>query len=280
MKTDERKPQYWWQYLSAPEVIKRAKKCDIAILPLGSLEQHAAHLPIGHDTIQLFSMCEAMAERTGAMLLPSPWYGTHPYSQFGTPGTIPLENDTGRAVIKDIVHGAAVAGYNKFFLFFGHANAVACAYAVQELGREGYFVASVWFENLIRDKNFDIMEEPFSHASEAETSIGLALFPEFVDMSKAVKGEWTTLVDNRFYQGCSDPPGTPQNKPCLWDGITFIPPEQKDPLFLKGGGVWGDATIATAEKGRKYVEILVDRMVEFINHIKERYPAGVKPPVK
>jgi len=274
----EIKPQYWWQYLSAPEVVEMAKKCDIAILPLGSIEQHGAHLPNGHDTIQLFPMCEAMAERTGAMLLPTPWYGSHPYSQFNYPGTIPLQNDTERAVIKDIIRGAACAGYNKFFLFFGHANAVAAAYAVQALGHEGYFVASVWFQNLIRDKHYDIMETAFQHAGETETSIGLALFPEFVDMNKAEKGTKTLLIDSRFFQGCSDPPGTPQNKACLWDAVTLCVPEYKDPKFTNG--IAGDPTIATAEKGRKYAEVIVDRMVEFINYIKERYPAGVKPPVK
>ena len=42
-------------------------------------------------------------------------------------------------------------------------------------------------------------------------------------------------------------------------------------------GVFGDATIATREKGEKYVTVVVDRMVEFVNHIKERHPVGTKP---
>jgi len=259
MKIDERRPQYWWQYLSAPEVIERSKKCDIAILPLGSIEQHGPHLPNGQDTIQLFPMLESMAERTGAMLLPCPWYGSHPYHHFYRPGTIPLQNDTMRAVIKDIIRGAAYAGYNKFFIFFGHGEAVAAAYAVQELGLEGYFVASVWFQNLIRDKHYDIMETGFWHAGETETSIALALFPEFVDMSKAEKGTCTTLVDSQFFQGCADPPGTPQTKACIWDAVTLCMPEYKDPEFING--IVGNAPLATAEKGRKYVEIVVDRMV-------------------
>ena len=275
---EENKAQYWFQYLSAPEVIERAKKCDIAILPLGSIEQHGSHLVTGHDSLQMFSMLESMAERTGAILLPCVWYGSHPYHHFQTPGTIPLQNDTMCAVIKDVIRGAAYAGYNKFFIFFGHAHAVAAAYAVQALGHEGYFVASVWFQNLIRDKHFDIMETAFQHAGETETSIGLALFPEFVDMSKAEKGTKTLLIDSRFFQGCADPPGTPQTKACLWDAVTLCVTEYKDPKFTNG--IAGDPTLATAGKGRKYVDTVVDRMVEFINYIKERYPAGVKPPVK
>ena len=78
----EKQASFWWQYLSAPEIVERARECDIAILPLGSIEQHGPHLPTGHDTIQLFTMLESIAERTGAMLLPCPWYGAHPYHHF------------------------------------------------------------------------------------------------------------------------------------------------------------------------------------------------------
>ena len=149
---------------------------------------------------------------------------------------------------------------------------------MQELGLEGYFVASVWFPKLVRDEHYDIMETGFWHAGETETSIGLALFPEFVDMSKAVKGTRTTLVDSQFVQGIAEPPGTSQSKVCQWDGLTLSVPEYKDELL--DNGVIGDATLATEEKGQKYVKVVVDRMVEFVNYIKERYPVGVKPPVK
>lgn len=84
-----RKESYWWQHKSWDEIVEHAKKCDIAILPLGSIEQHGHHLPTGHDTMQLFPMMEEVARQTGAMLLPCPWYGAHPHHHWGFPGTIP-----------------------------------------------------------------------------------------------------------------------------------------------------------------------------------------------
>ena len=269
----EKHAKYWWQYLSWPEIVERAKECDIAILPLGAIEWHGPHLPTGHDTIQLFPMVEMIAERTGAMLLPCPWYGAHPCHHYGVPGTIPLRNETMVNVIKDIVHGASVAGYNKFILFFGHGQAFVTNYVVQELGLEGYFVASVMFQNLTKDVQFDIMETGFAHADESETSIGLYTHPQFVDMSKAGKGEGTILISSEYYQGVSE---AALSKPCRFDELTKTAPEQKL-VGTSASGIFGDATLATEEKGRKYVEVIVDRMVEFVNHIKEKYPAGVRP---
>ena len=269
----EKQAQYWWQYLSWPEIVERAKKCDIAILPLGSIEQHGPHLPTGHDTLQLFPMLEKVAAKTGVMLLPCPWYGAHPAHHHYFPGTIPLQNDSARAMVKDIIRGASLAGYNKFIIFFGHGQAFMTNYAVQELGLEGYFVVSIMFQNMVKDVHNKIFQTPFWHADEAETSIGLYTHPEYVDMNKAAKETSSGMVDSKFVQSPSE---ASLCKPCRFDEGTFSEPEYK---VLKLG-IIGDATLATREKGEKYVEAVVERTVEFIEGIKARYPAGVKPPVK
>lgn len=268
----EKHAKMWWQYLTWNEIVERARTCDLAILPLGAIEQHGPHLPTGHDTLQLFPMLESIAERTGAMLLPCPWYGAHPYHHYKFPGTIPLQNDTLRALIKDVVRGAAFAGYNKYIIFFGHGEAFVANYTVHELGLEGYFVASVMFQNLVRDLHPEIMETGFAHADESETSIGLYTHPEYIDMSKARKEIVTPLVSREFFHGVSD---VMSGKPCRFDELTRNRPEYK---HLKTG-IIGDATLATEEKGRRYVQVIVDRMTAFINHIMETYPAGTKPPV-
>ncbi|OGR24229.1 MAG: hypothetical protein A2139_11125 [Desulfobacca sp. RBG_16_60_12] len=270
----EKHPKYWWQYKAWPDIVRQAKTNDIAILPLGSIEWHGPHLPTGHDTIQLFPMLEMIAERTGAMLLPCPWYGAHPCHHYGVPGTIPIRNETMVNLVKDIVHGASVAGYNKFILFYGHGQIAMADFAVQELGLEGYFVASVMFQNLTKDVQFKIMEKGFWRADESETSIGLYTHPEFVDMSKAAKQDpEPMLIDSKFVQGVSE---ASTSKPLAWFDLTVLRPESQ--MVAEGAsGVFGDPTIATREKGEKYVQVIVDRMVELVDHIKEKYPAGVKP---
>lgn len=272
MKT-ENKTACWWQYLTWPEIKERAKQCDIAILPMGSIEQHGLHLPTGHDTLQLFPMLEEVAEKTGAMLLPCPWYGAHPSHHWNFPGTIPLRNETAVAVIKDIIRGAALVGFNKFIIFFGHGQAFVTNYTVQDMGREGYFVVSVMFQNMVKDVHNEIFETPFWHADEAETSIGLYTHPDYIDMSKAKKEKATSFIDgSKFVQSPSE---AAEDKPCRFDEGTFSAPEYKD---LKSGVV-GDPTLATRGKGQKYVDKVIERMVVFVNGIKEKCPVGVKPEV-
>ncbi|MDD2503320.1 MAG: creatininase family protein [Clostridia bacterium] len=264
-----RKESYWWQHKSWDEIVEHAKKCDIAILPLGSIEQHGHHLPTGHDTMQLFPMMEEVARQTGAMLLPCPWYGAHPHHHWGFPGTIPLSNDTMKALIKDKVRGASKAGFNKFILFFGHGQAFVTNYAVQDLGIEGYYVLSVMFQNMVREEHWKIFETPFWHADEAETSLALSLFPEYVDMSKAVVESATPLLDREFVTGCTE---VGSSKPLRFDEGTVSAPEYKDLKY----GVVGDPTKATKEKGDKYFKVIVDGLVKLVNHINTKYPAGTK----
>ena len=268
-KQSNRKPSYWYQHKSWKEIVDQAKECDIAILPIGSIEQHGPHCPTGHDTLQLFPMCEKIAERTGAMLLPVTWYGAHPHHHWGYPGTIPLENDTLKALLKDIVRGASVAGFKKFIFFYGHGQAFVTNYTVQDLGLEGYFVVSIMFQNMVRDVHKDIFETPFWHADEAESSIGLYTFPDYMDMSLAVDESATPVMDRDFVSGPSE---YSVAKPMRFDEGTVSAPELGD---LKEG-VIGKPSLATKEKGEKYCNIIVDRMVKVVESIKEKYPAGTE----
>lgn len=69
---------------TAPVNIAYAKEvCDVAILPLGAIEQHGAHCPNGMDSFNAIGLAEKVAERTGATVLPCPMYGGHPYMHMG-----------------------------------------------------------------------------------------------------------------------------------------------------------------------------------------------------
>jgi creatinine amidohydrolase len=265
----------WFQELSAPDVVEYAKTvCDIAILPLGSIEQHGPHCPTGDDTYNAIGMCELIARKTGAMLLPCPMYGSHPPHHWDMPGTIPLQNDTQKGLIKDIIHGAAVAGFNKFIIFSAHGQVPTVTGAMQELGIEGYFVLTLHWYEWVRDVHHEIFETTFWHAGETETSVALYLFPQYVDMGKATKESGEPFIDPKYI---SPPGGGELGRGTFqyFEG-TFSRRESKE---LKTG-VIGDATIASREKGEKIVTVLVDRVSAVIEDIKKRWPVGTKPPLK
>lgn len=263
---------FWWQNMTADAVVEHAKKDDIAILPIGAIEQHGPHCPCGDDDFNAIGMAELISKKTGVMLLPCPMYGSHPYHHWGMPGNIPLSYETHIGLVTDIIRGAAVSGYNKFIILSAHGQVSSTIVAVHKLGLEGYFTLSLHWYDFLRD-NKDVLDDWMWHADEAETSVALYLFPELVDMSKASKGGGEPLLDRRFIiaPGAAPRPGTMYH----FEG-TFARPEYKD----LENGIIGDATKATREKGEKIVTRLVDYVAEVIEDIRQRYPAGEKPPVK
>jgi creatinine amidohydrolase len=262
----------WWQNLTAQAIQEHAKKDDIAILPIGAIEQHGPHCPCGDDDFNAIGMCELISKKTGVMLLPCPMYGSHPYHHWNMPGNIPLSYETHIALIMDIIRGAAVTGFNKFIIFSAHGQVSSTIVAVHKLGLEGYFTLSLHWYDFLRDDR-DVLDTWMWHADEAETSVALYLFPELVDMSKADKGGGEPLVDRRFIiaPGMRPQPGTMYH----FEG-TFARPEYKELT----NGIIGDATKATREKGEKLVTRVVDYVAALIEDIRSRYPAGEKPPVK
>lgn len=261
----------WFHNNSADVNVAYAKDvCDVAILPIGAIEQHGPHCPCASDTYNAIGLAEIIAERSGAMLLPCPMYGSHPHHHWGMAGTIPLKYETHIALLEDIIRGAAVAGFNKFIILSAHGQVSSMIVAVHKLGIEGYFtIGSTWYD-FLRD-NKKILEDFMWHADEAETSLALHLYPEWVDMDKAVAGgAINPLMDKKWKIA----PGQAAEPGMLYhfEG-TFALPE-KDDLDT---GVIGDPTKATAEKGEKITEAAVAYYCELVKEIRDKYENGINP---
>ncbi|MTI65104.1 MAG: creatininase family protein [Firmicutes bacterium] len=139
-------------------------ECDVAILPIGAIEQHGLHCPCGSDTLNAIGIAERVGEKTGAMVLPSPMYGSHPYMHWGMKGTIPLKYETHIVMLEDIVRGTAVAGYNKFIIISAHGKVSSTIVEVHKLGLEGT-LSSTWYDFLRDNKN--VLDDYMWHADEA-----------------------------------------------------------------------------------------------------------------
>ena len=84
---------HWLQTKSweeAAEAIKESK--EVAILPVGSVEQHGFHLPVGTDSYVAITLAECAAEKTNALLVPPVWFGWSPHHMV-RPGTITIRPD-------------------------------------------------------------------------------------------------------------------------------------------------------------------------------------------
>jgi len=260
-----------WFHENSSHVCERYARdvCDVAILPIGAIEQHGAHAPAGMDTFNAVGIAEKVGERTGAMVLPCPMYGSHPHHHWGMPGTIPLTYETHIGLLTDIVRGAAVCGYNKFVIISAHGQVSSTIVAVHKLGIEGYFtISSTWYDFLRDDKT--VLEDYMWHADEAETSVALYLYPQWINMDLAESGGGQGLLDSKWKiaPGQSAAPGTMYH----FEG-TFALPERDD----LDNGVIGNPEKATREKGEKLVEGVVTHYCGLIEEIKTKYKPGINP---
>jgi len=253
------------------ELQEYVKKCDVVLVPIGSIEQHGPHAPLGTDALNAWKIAELVSEKTGAVVAPPIWYGAHMYHQLGFPGTIPIRTDILKEYVKDVIRGLANAGFNKIIIVNGHGQQWALVSALHDIVPEvKVFVAVATLWELAIDTINKVCEEPFRHADECETSISLALYPELVDMSKAGKETPPTFIDGKFLGGTTWLPkegGFPHHN---ISAFYF----QKDVLKL---GILGDATKASKEKGIKIVEAIVNKLTEFIQYLLQKFPPGTSP---
>jgi len=186
----------WKEY---SEIVDRS----ILILPTGSTEQHALHLPLGTDAMIVEQTALLLAERFNAVVAPPVNYGykSLPASGGGPlfPGTIDLKGKTYISLIRDLLEEFIADGWKKILVLNGHfENTPFLIEAADLLLREKppgeiKVIITDWYDHL--DKNtvdhvFDEIEFPgweLEHAAIVETSVMLHFFPYLVDINKITR---------------------------------------------------------------------------------------------
>ncbi|MFC4619065.1 creatininase family protein [Camelliibacillus cellulosilyticus] len=228
--------------------VKKAKKT--VLLPVGAVEAHGPHLPLGTDNLLAERLAERVAQETGALQLPTLSYG-QVWSLRHFPGSINISNSTLIQMIVDIGKSLYFQGFRIFAMVNGHlGNNVALKEAAREL-YDLYPEMKVYYFFYPGTKDIinEVRETPAAHASyfhacELETSYMLYLAEEYVDMDKAI----------------NDPPTITEEAdltPTPWEEITH-------------SAVLGDATLATKEKGKRVVDQAVQSMAAILKGVQEK----------
>jgi len=264
----EKKP-YEYAKLSWPEINDAVAAGKVAILPVGMIEDHGRHLPIDTDLVIANAMCNRLAELIPdeIVLLPSQPFGYSPHHIDG-PGVITIHWDTYINYMKDILECLTYHGFRKILMVNGHGSnrpVMQMAARLALVDNPDCHVASLsWWE--LKDvqeavKGFRVSDY-CSHADELETSIYLAVDPDKVYMDKAVVKEYDRRVSKHFGQGdlVNNPPAWHANSVQLneyWSTVTKT-------------GVFGDPSVATAEKGHIMIEACAKELVEIVREFKAR----------
>lgn len=158
---------------------------DCAILPIGATEQHGPHMGCGMDAEIAKKLCRAVAEETGAFLLPLLPYGCSIGHSTRWPGTLALQPKTLIDMIKDIGDWIYASGIRRLFIVNSHVGNFAplrCALEMLRAQHDGFMVALIGSPTISeRVKQQHFADGDDWHANDAETSLMLAVSPEMVD---------------------------------------------------------------------------------------------------
>jgi creatinine amidohydrolase len=182
-------------HLRISEVKAIVAEKPLILIPIGTIEWHAGHLPLGVDTLITESVCNEISSGTGVVVAPTLACGISrnlkpEEGYFGTVNTI--EESTLTNLIAELLRGYAKMGFKKAILMSGHfepEHYAAINAAIEQVKEiQGYFMAPPDFcEEYIEDLGDVNLTWPYAsdHAAEWETSMMLHYYPELVDMDNA-----------------------------------------------------------------------------------------------
>jgi len=247
-----------WEEMTNPEIDRLDRDRTVLLLPLGSVEQHSNHMPVGTDSLLAHAVslgAAGQASRATAVVLPPPWYGfSAHHMRFA--GTVTLPPTTLIDLAARIVDSVVGHGFRRLLIVNGHGgNGGAVDVMASELGHRHYGrtrIAALTYFQLARDEIAVLRQSPvggMGHACEFETAMMMHVRPDLVKIEEAV----TVYPD----------PGSPYLSTDLLASSpvrTYL--DFKD---LSSTGVLGDPSYASAEAGDRYFTAVVSALANFID---------------
>tara|TARA_B110000003_G_scaffold188574_1_gene187423 strand:- start:1261 stop:1953 length:693 start_codon:yes stop_codon:yes gene_type:complete len=211
------------------------KKKQIAIIPIGSIEQHGPHLPISTDSDIVTEISLQLSDKINGVLLPTINYGiSDEHFPFFN---LSIKKSTLSRILEDICESLIKNGISRILIINGHYGNLDSlkSFERKQKNNRKIKVFSYW----------KYMDREFDHAGNVETSIMLAISKK-VNMRKAKKGFQT--------DGMSKKEISKINRLA-----------QKSFPKVTGNGVWGDPTKSSATLGRKIIKEVVNNLVKESN---------------
>lgn len=186
--------------LAPPDLREYLDRDDTILIPLGSVEMHGDHMPLGTDIYNAIEVCRRAAEKADTLYAPPIWSGYSP-QHLREPergmGTITMRSTTLTAIIHDTARSLIHHGFNRLIFVNGHtSNTKVTDPIMRNLRYETGALVAMFkpygerYLGLIEDLMENPPEEtPGWHASEQETSIMLAYSSANVKMDRAVSAK-------------------------------------------------------------------------------------------
>lgn len=236
----------------------------IAVLPVGATEQHGPHLPVSVDATLVEGVVAASLPHLPAdlpvLFLPTQAVGkSNEHIRF--PGTLTLSAETTIRLWTEIGESVARAGVRKLVLFNSHGGQVGLMDIVARELRERcemLVFCCNWFNLPLGDEvegQFGAEEHRFGiHAGDIETSMMLALRPQFVDMAQARHFRSTSQDRAQRFELL----GNGRSAKLGWQMQDYNPQ-----------GAAGNAALASADKGRAVVQAAGRQLARLLQEVAQ-----------
>jgi len=229
----------------------------VAIIPLGAVETHGPHLPLGTDGLiaeGLLDHASAAHKGTSAVVrVPLVWLGASA-EHADRAGTLSREPEDLIVEIVNIAEGLAKSGIRRVILFNGHGGNIAAASiaALKARTRFNMLAASAhWLDfGMPKDLVAPASVTGDVHGGWVETSVMLYLAPQLVGKQRAAAREATPPASMLFPEG-----------PINWGW-------KLDDLANTAEGGWiGRPDLATVDLGKRMVEHAVHSLNALIDSL-------------
>ena len=252
--------EYRYNRLTWEEMNDAIALQKVVILPTGSTEQHARHLPLDVDVFLTETVCLEVGSRAPdrVLVLPPISYGLNLH-HIDFPGTVHIEPEVFIAFCLNITKSVAYHGFEKILIVNGHgSNAPLMDLIARKTVLETKSLcAAVNYMTLAVEAFEHIKDTPvMAHSDEVETSLYLHLAPERVRQERVSKGD--DVIGE--YLSSDSTSNFPARFNDYWGRWTTV-------------GVHGDATTATPEKGEVIFEAAVSNLIELVDEWRD-WPIG------
>ena len=224
------------------------RRYEVAVLPTAATEPHNRHLPEGQDLLHTqyvaAESCRRAFERCGSVIcLPALPFGVD-CNQLGFPLAIHVSQASLDAMVRDVIASLACHGIRKIVLLNGHGgnDFTPLVRQVQFDLKVHVFLCDWW--TVGHDRYGDFFDRPDDHAGQMETSVGLALYPNLVELDQAGSGLTRPFRFEALRKG--------------WVRTS------RDFARLNDHCAAGDPRGASADRGRAYLDLVCARVSDFL----------------
>jgi creatinine amidohydrolase len=222
--------------LTNTDILKLTKRKIVALIPVGSIEQHGPHLPVSTDSDIVSHIAKQVSDKNGFLLLPTLQYGVsfehHPFFNMS------ISTSTLQKILIELCISLSKNHINTVIILNGHHGNQD---ALKKLQNKVFKKTGIR-QHILVYSYWHFMKRKFDHAGFVETSLMLAISDKVL-MNKAKKG----LIPDNLSKKKLNLLNKRANK-------SFI--------SVTKNGIWGDPTKATIKDGKIILGEIIANIVK------------------